>query len=97
MNNISIDELEKKIEAGEEVIDTYFDPKTTRIGKPYQMISKRQKDIVTTNLNFPSSMLNELDAIADQLNINREAVIKMMLRRALDEHYLATNKLKSEV
>lgn len=26
MNKISIDELEQKIEAGEEVIDTYFDP-----------------------------------------------------------------------
>jgi len=26
--------------------------------------------------------------------ISREAVIKMMLRRALDEHYLVTNKLK---
>ena len=61
------------------------------------MISKRQKHIVTTNLNFPSPMLNELDAIADELNISREAVIKMMLRRALDEHYLATNKLKSKV
>ncbi len=97
MNNISIDELEKKVEAGEEVIDTYFDPKTTRIGTPHQVISRRRKDIVTTNLNLPSPMLNELDGIANELNISREAVIKMMLRRALDEHYLAINNLKHEV
>ena len=97
MNNISIDELEKKIEAGEEVIDTYFDAKTTRIGTPHQVISRRRKDIVTINLNLPRLMLNELDGIANELNISSEAVIKMMLRRALDEHYLATNKLKSEV
>ncbi len=96
MNNISIDELGKKIEAGEEVIDTYFDAETTSIETAHQMISRR-KDIVTTNLNLPSSMLNELDTIANELNISREAVIKMMLRRSLDEHYLATNKLKYEV
>ena len=86
--------LEKKIEAGEEVIDTYFDAKTTRIGTPHQVISRRIKDIVTINLNLPRLMLNELDGIANELNISREAVIKMMLRRALDEHYLATNNLK---
>ncbi|MEM9276220.1 MAG: ribbon-helix-helix protein, CopG family [Cyanobacteria bacterium P01_F01_bin.143] len=93
MKNIPIDQLEKKIEAGEEVIDTYFDAATTRIGTPHQVIARR-KDIVTTNLNFPSPMLNELDEIAKELNISREAVIKMMLRRALDEHYMAKNKLK---
>jgi hypothetical protein len=31
MNKISIEELEQKIEAGEEVIDTYFDPNSTRV------------------------------------------------------------------
>ncbi len=35
------------------------------------------------------NMLNELDQMASELNISRQAVIKMMLRRALDEHYLA--------
>jgi|GEM_PF-4867653 len=51
MNNISIDELEKKVEVGEEVIDTYFDPKTTRIGTPHQVIS-RKKDKVSKNIDF---------------------------------------------
>jgi hypothetical protein len=34
-------------------------------------------------------MLLELDSMATELNISRQAVINMMLRRALDEHYLA--------
>jgi Ribbon-helix-helix protein, copG family len=97
MNNISIKELEDKIEDGEEVIDRYFDSTTTRVGTPRQMTSRRQQDIITTNLEIPSSMLNELDKMATELNISRQAVIKMMLRRALDEHYLAKNQIKSEI
>lgn len=97
MNNISIEELEDKIEVGEEVIDRYFDSTTTKVGMPRQMTSRRRQDIVTTNLEIPSLMLNELDKMATELNISRQAVIKMMLRRALDEHYLAKNQIKSEI
>ncbi|WP_366513757.1 ribbon-helix-helix protein, CopG family [Moorena sp. SIOASIH] len=42
-------------------------------------------------------MLTELDTMAKELNISRSAVIKMMLRRALDEHYLAKKQMKSEI
>ena len=89
MNNISVEELEQKIEAGEEVVDRYFDPTTARVGTPRPMTSRRQKDITTTSLDIPGPMLNELDQMASELNISRQAVVKMMLRRALDEHYLA--------
>jgi hypothetical protein len=89
MSNISTEELEQKIEAGEEVVDRYFDPTTTRIGTPRLMTSRRRQDIVTTNLDIPHPMLDELDQMTSELNISRQAVIKMMLRRALDEHYLA--------
>ncbi|MEA5621747.1 hypothetical protein [Nostoc sp. UHCC 0251] len=97
MNNISIEELEEKIAKGEEVVDLFFDSTTTRVGTPRQMTSRRRQDIVTTNLEIPSPMLNELDKMATELNISRQAVIKMMLRRALDEHYLAKNQIKSEI
>ncbi|MEH2235595.1 type II toxin-antitoxin system BrnA family antitoxin [Nostoc sp.] len=97
MNNISIEELEEKIDAGEEVVDRYFDSTTTKVGTPRQMTSRRRQDIVTTNLEIPSPMLNELDNMATELNISRQAVIKMMLRRALDEHYLANKQIKSEI
>ncbi len=89
MSNISTEELEQKIEAGEEVVDRYFDATATRVGTPRQMTSRRRQDLVTTNLEMPRPMLNELDQLADELNISSQAVIKMMLRRALDEHYLA--------
>jgi hypothetical protein len=89
MSNISTEELERKIEAGEEVVDRYFDPATTRVGIPRPMTSRRRQDLVTTSLNIPSPMLDELDQMARDLNISRQAVIKMMLRRALDEHHLA--------
>ena len=54
MNNISIDELEKKVEAGEEVIDTYFESKTTRIETPHQVISRRRSEhhLATNNLKY---------------------------------------------
>jgi hypothetical protein len=34
-------------------------------------------------------MLKELDGIAKELNISRQAVIKSYLRQALNQHYLA--------
>ena len=97
MNNISIEKIEQKIEAGEEVIDHYFDSTTTRVGTRRQMTSRRRQDIETTKVEIPSPMLTELDTMAKKLNISRSAVIKMMLRRALDEHYLALKQMKSEI
>ena len=41
------------------------------------------------NVDFTVDMLKELDEIASELNISRQAVIKTFLRQALDQHYLA--------
>jgi hypothetical protein len=41
------------------------------------------------NVDFTASMLDELDREARELNISRQAVIKTLLRRALDEQYVA--------
>jgi hypothetical protein len=35
-------------------------------------------------------MLEELDKTVEELNISRQAVIKTLIRQALDQHYLAT-------
>jgi Ribbon-helix-helix protein, copG family len=91
MSNISTEELEQKIEAGEEVVDRYFDSTTTRVGTPRPMTSRRLPDVIPADLDLPSPMLDELDQMANELNISRQAVIKMLLRRALDEHHLAKN------
>jgi hypothetical protein len=40
------------------------------------------------NVDFTASMLDELDREARELNISRQAVIKTLLRRALNEQYV---------
>ena len=44
--------------------------------------------VACLSYNIPG-MLEELDAIAKDLNISRQAVIKTYLRQALDQHYIA--------
>lgn len=46
--------------------------------------------IQRVNVDFSSPMLDELDNAAKELNISRQAVIKTLIRQALDQHYLAT-------
>jgi hypothetical protein len=46
--------------------------------------------IQRVNVDFASPMLDELDSAAKELNISRQAVIKTLIRQALDQHYLAT-------
>jgi len=46
--------------------------------------------IQRVNVDFTAPMLRELDKTAGELNISRQAVIKTLIRQALDQHYLAT-------
>jgi len=41
------------------------------------------------NLDLAPGMLEELDRTAKELNISRQAVIKTLVRQALDQQYLA--------
>jgi hypothetical protein len=45
--------------------------------------------IQRVNVDLTASMLEELDHAAKELNISRQAVIKTLIRQALDQHYLA--------
>jgi hypothetical protein len=45
--------------------------------------------IQRVNVDFTSSMLRELDRAAEELNVSRQAVIKTLVRQALDQHYAA--------
>jgi len=47
------------------------------------------------NVDFASPMLAELDKAAEALNVSRQAVIKTLLRQALDQHYLAAHAAES--
>ena len=41
------------------------------------------------NVDLTAAMLEELDQAARNLNVSRQAVIKTLVRQALDHHYLA--------
>jgi len=45
--------------------------------------------IQRVNVDLTAGMLEELDKAAQALNISRQAVIKTLVRQALDQHYLA--------
>jgi hypothetical protein len=45
--------------------------------------------IQRVNVDVTVSMLEELDKAAQDLNVSRQAVIKTLVRQALDQHYLA--------
>lgn len=47
--------------------------------------------IQRVNVDFAAPMLKELDDAAKDLNISRQAVIKTLIRQALDQGYLARN------
>jgi hypothetical protein len=47
--------------------------------------------IQRVNVDFTQLMLRELDTAARELNVSRQAVIKLLLRQALDQHYVATH------
>jgi hypothetical protein len=46
--------------------------------------------IQRVNVDLTAPMLEELDHAAKELNISRQAVIKTLIRQALDQHYLAS-------
>jgi metal-responsive CopG/Arc/MetJ family transcriptional regulator len=59
------------------------------ISKYFTNKGEMRPPIKRVNVDFTLDMLNELDAIAKELNISRQAVIKTYLRQALDQHYMA--------
>ena len=62
-------------------------------GKDISGFFKREgrmvQPIQRVNVDVTAGMLAELDQAAQDLNISRQAVIKTLVRQALDQHYLA--------
>ena len=75
------DEIAEMTDRGED-ISQYFTNKG-KMKYPTQRV----------NVDFTVGMLNELDKVASELNISRQALIKSYLRQSLDQHYLAKNKV----
>ena len=77
---LTADEIADLAESGKD-ISKYFTNKG-KMKYPTQRV----------NVDFTVQMLKELDGISSELNISRQAVIKSLLRQALDQHYLAKSK-----
>jgi len=76
-NSPSADEIAEKAMSGED-ISGFFTNK-----------GEMKPAIKRVNVDFSVDMLKELDILAGELNISRQALIKTYLRQSLDQHYLA--------
>ena len=77
LKTVSADEIAELAENGENILHFFT-------GK-----GKMMPPIQRVNVDFALPMLQELDQAAMELNISRQAVIKTLLRHALDQQYLA--------
>ncbi len=78
----SIDEMSEMAADGKDV-SKYFTQKF-RVRQPLE-----KAQIQRVNVDFNLDMLKELDALAKELNVSRQAIIKVYLRQALDQHLIA--------
>jgi len=74
---VSAERIARMADKGENV--SRFFKGTGRMVQPIQRV----------NLDVTAGMLEELDRAAQELNVSRQAVIKTLVRQALDQHYLA--------
>ncbi len=59
------------------------------VTKFFRGAGKMVQPIQRVNVDLTGGMLEELDRAALEMNISRQAVIKTLVRQALDQHYLA--------
>ncbi len=62
------------------------------IAKHFTNKGTMKQPVQRVNVDFTTDMLHELDQLAAELNISRQAVIKSYLRQAMDQHRLAKSK-----
>jgi hypothetical protein len=74
---VSADAIARLADQGKDV--SHFFKGQGRMVQPIQRV----------NVDVTASMLEELDRAAYDLNVSRQAVIKTLVRQALDQHYLA--------
>ncbi len=74
---VGAEEIAKMADQGQDV-SRFFQGKG-RMVQPVQRV----------NVDVTAGMLEELDRAALDLNVSRQAVIKTLVRQALDQHYLA--------
>jgi hypothetical protein len=81
---VSADAIARMADEGEDI--SRFFKGEGRMVQPIQRV----------NVDVTASMLEELDKAAQELNVSRQAVIKTLVRQALDQHYLAQRARRPE-
>jgi hypothetical protein len=74
----STDQIARAAERGDDVTRFFA-------GKGKMMPALPRPEVQRVNVDFSVEMLRELDAEARRLNISRQAVIKTMINRALED------------
>ena len=74
---VSAESIAKRADRGQDV-SRYFS-NTGRVMPPVQRV----------NVDFAQDMLQEVDVAARELSVSRQAVIKIFVPQALNQHYLA--------
>ena len=82
-NAVSAEKIAKEADQGKN-ISKYFTNKGKMMSPAIQRV----------NLDVTRNMLKELDDAAEELNVSRQAVIKLLVRQALNQHYLAQKAKK---
>ena len=83
-DSASAEQIAKLADAGKDI--SGFFTNNGRLVRPIQRV----------NVDFAPAMLKELDLAAKELNVSRQAVIKTLVREALDHHYLARRHFSYE-
>lgn len=81
----SIEEIERRALQGKDV---------NRHFKGGKMMPPLVGNVQRVNVDFGEATLAELDQIAIELNVSRQAVIKLFIQRELDQHFLAKKARK---
>ena len=81
---VSADAIARRADQGKDV--SRFFTNTGRMMGPIQRV----------NVDLASGMLEELDRAAKELNISRQAVIKTLIRQALDQQNMARERRLSK-
>ena len=66
------------------------------ISRFFKRRGRMVQPIQRVNVDLTATMLEELDQAARDLNVSRQAVIKTLVRQALDQRYLAHHLRQSQ-
>ena len=66
------------------------------ISRHFTNAGRMMPPIQRVNVDFALDMLRELDTAASELNVSRQAVIKIFVRQSLNQHYVAQKARESK-